>query len=302
MSIIAAAIYGLIASSAFITDAFSSSPISGHRKLQLEAHEASSELLSLLSTNIDIGNAGQKSTDAIKSTISNLEASFLNSNMSNIDDESPSRFDPLIGLYEVKTVITENPKENPVGGKWTRSNGLAQKLFRTRAAFQHFLPFNSSGQSQLLHPEEAIVEAINIVSLDALDGLLRVTVVLRGDTVPLSIEERRRMNTNRTIAPLTNLAVRAFFDPPRIFLGRRLRRGGGEYSYLPLKVGPASSVVLDTTYCDGLVRIGRGGTSGTCFLFVSTNEEEAFEYSELMKLPSKKRSAIGKLGMIMAAS
>jgi hypothetical protein len=110
------------------------------------------------------------------------------------------------------------------------------------------------------------------------------------------------MNTNRTIAPLTNLAVRAFFDPPRIFLGRRLRRGGGEYSYLPLKVGPASSVVLDTTYCDGLVRIGRGGTSGTCFLFVSTNVEEAFEYSELMKLPAKKRSAIGKLGMIMAAS
>ena len=57
-----------------------------------------------------------------------------------------------------------------------------------------------------------------VVLLDAFDGLLRVTVILRGDAVPLSIEERFRMNANRTIAPLTNLAVRAAFDQPRIFL------------------------------------------------------------------------------------
>jgi hypothetical protein len=57
-----------------------------------------------------------------------------------------------------------------------------------------------------------------VVSLDAFDGLLRVTVILRGDAVPLSIEERFQMNANRTIAPLTNLAVQAVFDQPRIFL------------------------------------------------------------------------------------
>jgi hypothetical protein len=44
-----------------------------------------------------------------------------------------------------------------------------------------------------------------VVSLDAFDGLLRVTVILRGDPVPLSIEERFQMNANRTIAPLTIL-------------------------------------------------------------------------------------------------
>ena len=63
------------------------------------------------------------------------------------------------------------------------------------------------------------------------------------------------------------------------------------------------SVVLDTTYCNRLVRIGRGGTSGTCFLFASTNAEEASEYAALMTIPTvKRRSAIGKMGMIMAAS
>ena len=300
-------LFGFTASSAVTTDALSSPSISGRQiplarrtteQFQLKAHAASSELLSLLSRNIDFSNADQD-RDALKSTVSALETSFLNSNISNI--ESRSRFDPLVGLYEVKSVITANHNDNPVGGKWTRSNGLAQKLFRTRAAYQHLLPFNSTGQSSFLRPEEAVAEAINVVSLDALDGLLRVTVILRGDAVPLSIEERFRMNANRTIAPLTNLAVRAVFDQPRIFFGSR--RGENKYSYLPLNIGPVSSVVLDTTYCDRLVRIGRGGTSGTCFLFASTNAEEASEYAALMTIPTvQRRSAIGKMGMIMAAS
>jgi hypothetical protein len=166
-----------------------------------------------LSRNIDVGNADQD-RDALKSTVSALETSSLNSNISNI--KSQSRFDPLARLYEVKSVITANQNDNPVGGKWTRSNGLAQKLFRTRTAYQHLLPFNSTGQSSFLRPEEAVAKAINFVSLDALDGLLCITVILRGDAVPLSIEEQFRMHANQTIAPLTNLAVRAVFDQPRI--------------------------------------------------------------------------------------
>ncbi len=64
-----------------------------------------------------------------------------------------------------------------------------------------------------------------------------------------------------------------------------------------------SSVVLDTTYCDRLVRIGRGGTSGTCLLFTSTNAEEASEYAALMTIATvTRRIVIGKIGMIMAAS
>ena len=125
----------------------------------------------------------------------------------------------------------------------------------------------------------AVAEAINIVSLDALNGLLRITVILRGDAIPLSSDERNQMNTNRTITPLTNLAVRAMFDSPRIYVGyrRRKREQGGEpfYSYFPLQLGPSSSVVTNTTYSDSKIRIGRGGTSGSYFLFVTTNKEEA---------------------------
>ena len=205
-------------------------------------------------------------------------------------------------VYEVRTVITANPKDNPVGGKWTRSQ---QQMFRTRATFQHLLPLNSTGNSQLQN-DMAVAEAINIVSLDALNGLLRITVILRGDAIPLSSDERNQMNTNRTITPLTNLAVRAMFDSPRIYLGyrRRKREQGGEpcYSYFPLQIGTSSSVVSDTTYCDSKIRIGRGGTSGSYFLFVTTNKEEASEYKALMDLRTRTKRTIGKLAMLASAS
>ena len=140
-------LFGCMASSAVTTDAFYSPSIFGRRiplarrtpeQFQLKAHAASSELLSLLSRNIDVGNADQD-RDALKSTVSALETSFLNSNISNI--KSRSRFDPLVRLYEVKSVITANQNDNPVGGKWTRSNRLAQKLLRTRTAYQHKFAF-----------------------------------------------------------------------------------------------------------------------------------------------------------------
>lgn len=295
---------GFIFSSAAVVtiDAFSSPSLNIGRvsmrrgnRLQLQAHQLSDELISLLSAEKD-----DQDDDKVKSAVTSLESTFHSSSDITTDEENddPSRFDPLIGLYEVKSVLSKNKKDNPVGGKWTRSNGLAQKLFQTRATFQHLLPFNATGQ---VRSEEAVAEAINIVGLDALGGLLRATVILRGDAVPLSSEELCEMNTNRTITPLTNLAVRAYFDPPRIFFGKRTK--GNKYSYLPLQIGPNSSVVLDTTYYDKLVRIGMGGTSGTRFVFTSTAVEEAKEYEALLKIPyAKKRKVIGSLVGIMAAS
>jgi hypothetical protein len=173
---------------------------------------------------------------------------------------------------------------------------------------------------------------VNVVSLDALNGKFRITIVLRGDATPLTLEERRERNTKNqsttilstTTVPtiqLSNLAVRAYFDPPRIYFGKRRRRGynrkrqggvasGGEvhsssseYSYFPLQLGPASSVILDTTYFDIAVRIGMGGTSGTRFVFASTDKDEADEYEALLKLPYvKKYKIVGILGLILAAS
>mmetsp|Transcript_864 Transcript_864/g.1780 ORF Transcript_864/g.1780 Transcript_864/m.1780 type:complete len:258 (-) Transcript_864:162-935(-) len=168
--------------------------------------------------------------------------------------------------------------------------------------FQHLVPFNATGLSLALRSETAVAEAINVISLDALDGLLRIAIILRGDAVPLSLEERLQLNTNRTITPLTNLVVRAYFDPPRIFFGKRKK--GNNYSYLPLKLGPTSSVLLDTTFYDSKVRVGMGGTSGTRFVFTSTAEEEAKEYEALLNQPSSgnKRKVLTRLCAIMAAS
>ena len=240
----------------------------------------------------------------------------------------PRRFEPLLGLYEVKSVLTTREGDNPVGGKWTRKSSLAQRLFRTRGTFQHLLPVNSTGLSAMRlrrdpndaanaeeRGEVAVAEAINVVSLDALDGSVRATVILRGDAVPLSIEERTRTNANRTITPLSDLAVRAHFDPPRIYFGRRdnKKKWGkkskrvedeGEYTYLPLELGPSSSVVLDTTYFDEGVRVGMGGTSGTRFVFESTTVDEASEYESLLARRSEGNRAKVLLRMagIMAAS
>jgi hypothetical protein len=319
------------------------------------------------------GGDGEYDSDAIRRKIAALETAFRddpdvdiacdeNDSRSSSSSSSLMRFVPLLGLYEVRAVLSSNVDDNPVGGKWTRNDGLVQRLFRTRVAHQHLLPANSTGLSRLADEAAAtatattttaVAEALNVVSLDALDGAFRITVVLRGDAFPLARDERRIANANRTATndiaslassdapppPLTNLAVRAVFDPPRIFLGRRMLRrrrrrmrmrwaggddgggggddddgGGCEYSYLPLIVGPSSSVVLDTTYRDEHVRIGRGGRSGTCFVFATissttmTTEDErdelgrALEYEALMKLPVKKWGPICKSGMALAAS
>ncbi|KAL3798269.1 hypothetical protein HJC23_000183 [Cyclotella cryptica] len=241
--------------------------------------------------------------DDISDAISALESSFHVSTNNTSTEDRTNTFNDLIGLYEVQYVLSSNKKNNPVGGKWTRSNGIAQKLFQTRKTFQHLLPFNETGLSRSIHSGNAVAEAINVLSLDALDGFLRVTVLLRGDAVPLSLEERVSMNANRTMTPLSDRAVRAYFDSPRVIFGKRRRRYDDGYSYLPLQLGPISNVVLDTTYYDDTMRIGMGGTSGTRFVFVRTSDGEAREYETLLSLPlANKRKIMSRLGLVMALS
>ena len=81
----------------------------------------------------------------------------------------------------------------------------------------------------------------------------------------------------------------------------RGRRSSSSYSYLPLQIGPKSSVVLDTTYCDEQVRIGMGGNSGSRFVFTATDSLEAKEYGSLLKLPYvKKWKLLAQLGTVLA--
>ncbi|KAL7524197.1 hypothetical protein ACHAWF_000859, partial [Thalassiosira exigua] len=117
------------------------------------------------------------------------------------------------------------------------------------------------------------------------------------------------MNQNRTgakpLAPLSDLAARSDFDSPRIYLGRRKKRTG--FAYVPLRLGPRSSVVLDTTYLDDKVGMGRGGSSGARFVFQKVGEEEkveeAKEYRVLLRQRgyTRKGKALRRSGLAATA-
>ena len=172
----------------------------GDEKLRLLL--VKNEIAKLEASFLNIHSGNNATSTSTASTASSNILKYDNNNngqsSSSSSSSSPlSRFQPLLGLYEVTSVITSNnPKDNPVGGKWTRSNGIAQKLFRTRATFQHLLPYNTTSLSSVALPMSSssssssvpVAETVNVVSLDALSGKFRVTIVLRGDAVPLSRE------------------------------------------------------------------------------------------------------------------
>lgn len=246
----------------------------------------------LWSTSKDLFDAVQtddsKNETQLVSMIEGLEAT--NDNL----DDTEDRFEPLIGLYDVSFISkTKSMNNNPVGGKWTRKNGIAQKILKTRRTFQHILPVNTTtGPCD----SRAVGEAVNVVSLEALFGLVRVTVILRGDAVPLTLEERT--NTSRVVQPLSTRAVKALFDAPRVVFGRTGR-------FLNINIGPTSSVLLDTTYCDDNVRIGMGGTSGTRFVFARCPDDdvEANEFRALLqRRPTPKKKALAFLTLLASTS
>ena len=209
-------------------------------------------------------------------------------------DDSEQRFDSLLGLYDVSYVKTKRARDNPVGGKWTRKSGLAQKILKTRRTFQHLLPVENSTTANS-STSSAVAQAVNIVSLEALGGLVRLTVILRGDAVPLSLKERT--NVSQIVQPLSSRAVKVLFEPPRIVFGRQGR-------LVNIYVGPTTTVLLDTTYCDKMLRIGMGGTSGTRFVFTrcEPNDSEANEFSRLLEQkPAARSKALAFLGAVAAS-
>jgi len=132
-------------------------------------------------------------------------------------------------------------KANAAGGRYRGRIGRA--LFRTDALFQH-----------VLKPDVAV----NVVHF-RLFGLLPGAAVLRGRwSVPAQTElEGLRGNSSRELSANT-LSVE--FEPPRIAFGQR-------GMLLNLQLGPKSSVGLDTTYLSRDLRICRGASSGTAFVF-----------------------------------
>lgn len=207
----------------------------------------------------------------------------------------------LRGLYEVSYVKTIRKGENPVGGKWTRRDGLAQKLFRSRRSFQHILGINETGRGRETVTTktgkrlEVLGEAVNVISLETLWGLIRATIILRGDVVCLAVSERNQPHYNQV---LSYNAIRALFDPPRLVFGKRGK-------LFNISVGPRTSVVLDTPFVDGQIRIGLGGRSGTRFVFrrCSPDDVEANEFRELLyRKPLRKLWIVALCGCMSFAA
>lgn len=258
------------------------------RSLSRQIHSVSKtdELLDLVRSEV---SKEPKTAARIGTIIDDLETTYKSPS-----DDSKDRFQNLIGNYNVSYVKSIQAGDNPVGGKWTRSNGIAQRILRTRRTLQHILPVNTTGigASVSRNGETVVGEAVNVISLEALFGLVHLTVVLRGDAVPLTMEERT--NATRVVQPLTSQAVKALFDSPRIILGKTGR-------IFNINIGPDSLVLLDTNYCDDKIRIGMGGTSGTRFVFArcSEGDDEAEEYMKLLqRKPAKKKKALLVLGAI----
>ncbi len=258
----------------------------------------SEELVRKLQSDVEILKSEDVSDDksAVNERIETSMSKLENMNtLADRDDSDPNRFEPLLGLYDVTHVQTAKQGDNPVGGKWTRKNKLTRQIFNIRRTFQHLLPTNSTGIGNLsVNGKEVVGEAVNVISLDALFKLIRLTVILRGDAVPLTKEQR---GSKKLVGDLTNLTVRAFFDSPRITLGKRGR-------FFNICLGPPTSVVLDSTYADDTIRIGKGGSSGSRFIFTRCPKDdlEAQEFRHLLiRKPTGKPKLLLILGLMGAS-
>ena len=162
--------------------------------------------------------------------------------------------------------------------------------------------FNLSTQDSGSSKSSAIAQVINVITLSLFFEILPVTILLRGECVPLSkddneqVKEQYSKKKRQELVPnISSRAVRAYFDQPRIAIGKKL-----------FAFGPTSSVVLDTTYIDDRIRIGVGGTSGTKFIFsrLQKDDKEALAWKWLLEQPTAitKKKAAFFMGLLCGLS
>lgn len=181
----------------------------------------------------------------------------------------------VFGKYEVAYVGAPSSRvANPAGGRWR--GGLGRLLCPTRGLYQHLLKIPADpSEGKDSGPSNADATAVNLLEV-ALLGLLPVAVVLHGPARRLSPSERAAVSSERaTPGGLSANAVRANFEAPRLALGSRGRGLLGLARHIPplrLRAGPRTSVVLDASYVDERVRIGKGA-SGIRFVFTRAEED-----------------------------
>mmetsp|Transcript_4330 Transcript_4330/g.6661 ORF Transcript_4330/g.6661 Transcript_4330/m.6661 type:complete len:306 (+) Transcript_4330:42-959(+) len=129
--------------------------------------------------------------------------------------------------YEVAYTHFKDKNYEPAGGKF-RSPFL-KSIFRTKNLFQFVLAPNF---------------VVNVVAF-MLFGFIPGYVALRGKFAPSNGSDD---------------TVKVFFEPSRLAFD-------GPLSFVNIKIGRPSSVVLTTTYLDDRVRLGQGGERGSLFVF-----------------------------------
>jgi hypothetical protein len=275
--------------------------------------EARAERLVELLSNADTTAPDQKLVRELASSLRNETAAAKDAgSKQEIDGGATAAaavFDPLLGNYNVSCAFPPEDKldDRPVGGKWGRS-----PLFSIRQSYQHLVgpaaPGTAAREDGGAAAAEApvVAQAVNVIVVRCL--LWTVHVILRGDARALSGDERDRIAQERRGTapgggPLSERTVRADFDPPRIVVTREgpsaAPRQVAKKALLSASLGPRSSVVLDTPYCDSRVRIGRG-SKGSLFVFSRLDPSsaafaESDRWRELLQI-----RPVGKLPLLAA--
>ena len=192
------------------------------------------------------------------------------------EDQNTS-FTNILGNYNVTYVIPSKPNERPVGGKWSKG----PSLLKTQRTLQHLLPPIK---------KDSVAQAVNVISLTAL--WFHIHVILRGDAYAMNESERTKISQERqTPGGLSARTVRADFDPPRIVVVR----GNNQRPIFNMNLGPPSSVILDTPYCDDIIRLGKG-SKGSWFVFRRCHDVAASEWKQWIdQRPLQKSTAMGIL-------
>ncbi len=185
----------------------------------------------------------------------------------------------LYGNFEVAYVDSGDVQEqrgNPAGGGFRGS--LAKFIYNTDGVYQHILK-NPTGDGPLV---------VNYVS-GVLFGLIPLAVILRGAARKLGDDERNTISSKYG-TPLSEATVRANFESPLLAIGSRR-------FLLPVRLGPQSSVVLDTPYLSSAIRLGVG-SRGSLFTFKRTEVSR----SDAWKIAFKTRAVRGRrLGLALFA-
>ena len=240
-----------------------------NRNSKLEASKLSSFLESQLldlTSDTDRGNdITQSSKQEAREIMKALGAGY----------ERNALQDPrLYGNFEVAYVDSGDVQEqrgNPAGGGF-RGN-LAKFIYNTDGIYQHILK-NPTGDGPLI---------VNYVS-GVLFGLIPLAVILRGVARKLAEKEKNAISKKYNTV-LSEATVRANFEPPLLAVGSRR-------FLLPVRIGPQSSVVLDTPYLSNSVRLGVG-SRGSLFAFTRTEASKSDQWKIAFKTRAVRARRLG---------